>query len=162
MTNSTLLIVEDDAGLRSSLVKSFQKRGHEVLEASRASEASRIIHQQNIDLVLLDIRLAEGSGLDVLAEVRDLDDEIAVIMMTAFPEVKTAVRAMKDGARDFIVKPFELDELHLSVERVMEARELRREVRRLDREQIRRDEITEILGASSSTTSDVGICFSEP
>ncbi|MCH7870721.1 MAG: sigma-54-dependent Fis family transcriptional regulator [Planctomycetes bacterium] len=149
MTKSTLLIVEDDAGLRSSLVKSFQKRGYEVLEASRASEARRIVHQQNVDLVLLDIRLAEGSGLDVLAEVRDLDDEIAVIMMTAFPEVKTAVRAMKDGARDFIVKPFELDELHLSVERVMEARELRREVRRLDRERIGRDEITEILGGSS-------------
>lgn len=149
MTKSTLLIVEDDAGLRSSLVKSFRKKGYEVLEASRASDASRIVHQQNVDLVLLDMRLAEGTGLDVLAEVRDLDDEIAVIMMTAFPEVKTAVRAMKDGARDFIVKPFELDELHLSVQRAMETRELRREVRRLDRERISRDEMTEILGSSA-------------
>ena len=144
----TTLIVEDDEGLRSSLKKSLDRRGHEVLGASMLSEANRLLHERKIDLVLLDIRLPDGSGLDFLAGVRDLDEETLVIVMTAFPEVKTAVRAMKEGARDFIVKPFELEELHLTVQRTIEARDLRRDVRRLERESRRRDDIPEILGES--------------
>ncbi len=144
----TTLIVEDDEGLRSSLKKSLDRRGHEVLGASMLSEANRLLHERKIDLVLLDIRLPDGSGLDFLASVRDLDEETLVIVMTAFPEVKTAVRAMKEGARDFIVKPFELDELHLTVQRAVEARGLRRDVRRLERESRRREDVSEILGES--------------
>lgn len=146
----TMLITEDDEGLRSSLAKSFRRKGYDVLEAPTLAEARRLLQERKVDLVLLDNRLPDGFGLEVLAEVRDLDEEIAVIMMTAFPEVKTAVRAMKDGAADFIVKPFELEELQLTVKRVIEARELRREVRRLDRERIVRGEITEILGESDA------------
>ncbi len=144
----TTLIVEDDEGLRGSLEKSLARRGHEVLGASMLSEAGRMLHQRKIDLVLLDIRLPDGSGLDFLGKARDLDEEILVIVMTAFPEVKTAVRAMKLGARDFIVKPFELEELHLTVERAIEGRELRRDVRRLQRETAAFGDTTEILGES--------------
>jgi DNA-binding NtrC family response regulator len=128
--------------------KSLRRRGHEIIGVSTLSEADRLIHERKIDLVLLDIRLPDGSGLDFLVKVRDLDEEILVIVITAFPEVKTAVRAMKEGARDFIVKPFELEELHLSVERALESRKLRHDVRRLEREHRARDKITEILGES--------------
>ncbi len=147
---TTTLIVEDDEGLRSSMEKSLRRRGHEIIGVSTLSEADRLIHGRKIDLVLLDIRLPDGSGLDFLIKVRDLDEEILVIVMTAYPEVKTAVRAMKEGARDFIVKPFELEELHLSVERALEARKLRHDVRRLEREDRTRDKITEMLGESSA------------
>ena len=145
---TTTLIVEDDEGLRSSMEKSLRRRGHEIIGVSTLAEADRLIHERKIDLVLLDIRLPDGSGLDFLVKVRDLDEEILVIVITAFPEVKTAVRAMKEGARDFIVKPFELEELHLAVERAIEARKLRHDVRRLEREHRTRDRITEILGES--------------
>ncbi|MBP90288.1 MAG: hypothetical protein CMJ64_26885 [Planctomycetaceae bacterium] len=145
-----ILIVEDDSGLQSSLKKSFLRRDHAVSCASTVTEALEMLHGRKLDLVLLDNRLPDGSGLDVLTAVRDLDQEIAVIMMTAFPELKTAVRAMRDGARDFIVKPFELEELHLTVERAIEARELRRDVTRLERESRRRGEIAEILGESKA------------
>lgn len=143
-----ILIVEDDKGLRSSLKRSFSRRGHKVLDAATVSEASRLLREQKIDLVLADIRLPDGSGLDVLERAQDLDHEIAVVMMTAFPEVKTAVRAMKEGARDLIVKPFELEDLHLTVERAIETRELRREVQRLKHERQRRADVGEILGES--------------
>ncbi|MFQ5928155.1 MAG: sigma-54-dependent transcriptional regulator [Acidobacteriota bacterium] len=145
---TTMLIVEDDEGLRSSLEKSFRRKGHQVLSTSTAFEAIRLLAEQKIDLILLDIRLPDGSGLDVLATARDLDEEISVIMMTAFPEVKTAVRAIKAGAHDFVVKPFELEDLHISVERAIEAKELRRHVRRLEHERQSRGEISEILGES--------------
>ncbi len=143
-----MLIVEDDAGLRPSLERSFARRGHKVQCATSVADAQERMRTQRIDLVLLDVQLPDGSGLEVLKSARDLDEEIVVIMMTAFPEVKTAVHAMKEGARDFVVKPFELEELHLTVERAVEARELRRKVRRLEHERSSRAEIAEILGES--------------
>ncbi|MFQ5527576.1 MAG: sigma-54-dependent transcriptional regulator [Thermoanaerobaculia bacterium] len=144
----TLLLLEDDDGLRSSLEKSFRRKGHNVLAATRVEEAKRILAQRQVDLMLLDLRLPDGSGLEVLAFARELDEQVEAIMMTAFPEVKTAVRAMKEGARDFVIKPFELDELHLTVERVVEALELRRRVRRLERERLHHGEVDEMLGKS--------------
>lgn len=144
----TVLIVEDDVGVRSSLEKSTRRRGHEVLCASAVSEAGRLLRERQIDLILLDLRLPDGSGFDVLKAARDLDEEIAVVVMTAFAEVKTAVRAMKEGAYDFIVKPFELDELHVTVERAIQTQRLRRQVQRLEHEHQSRGEVTEILGES--------------
>ncbi len=145
---STMLIVEDDRGLRPSLERSFVRRGYEVLSVSTVSEATLLLKQRNIDLVLLDVQLPDGSGLDILTMAQDLDKETVVIIMTAFPEVKTAVHAMKGGASDFVVKPFELEELHMTVERAMETRILRRNVQLLEREREKRVEITEILGQS--------------
>ncbi len=143
----TMLVVEDDEGLRSSLEQTFARKGYEVLTATRAEDALRLLRTRDVALVLADIRLADGSGLDVLAAARALDDETIVIMMTAFPEVKTAVHAMKQGAHDFIIKPFELEALHLTVARALELRALRRNVRQLDHERRRRGDVTEILGA---------------
>jgi len=90
------------------------------------SEAERLLRERQIDLLLLDLLLPDGSGFDVLRTARDLDEDIVVIAMTAFAEVKTAVRAMKEGAYDFIVKPFELDDLRLTVQRVIQTQQLRR------------------------------------
>ncbi len=148
-----MLIVEDDSGLRSSLQQSFRRKGYEVLSTSTGSEALEVLRAQKIDLILLDVRLPDGSGLDILTAARDLDEEIQVVMMTAFPEIKTAVRAMKGGAHDFVVKPFELEELHLVIERAVEAIELRRKVDRLERERDRRDSVAEIIGDSVAIQS---------
>ncbi len=147
MTLSTL-IVEDDEGLRSALESSFRSKGHEVSGVSTVAAATDILHQRKIDLTLLDIRLPDGSGLEFLTQIRDFDEAIIVVMMTAFPEVKSAVQSMKEGAYDFIVKPFELQELHLTIQRAIEARELRRSVRHFQRERRLRDDIAEILGES--------------
>ena len=147
---STMLIVEDDKGLLPSLERSFTRRGYEVLGVSTVSEATKLLKQRGIDLALLDIQLPDGSGLDVLTTAQNLDNETVIVMMTAFPEVKTAVQAMKQGASDFVIKPFDLEELHLTVERAMETRRLRRNVHLLKREKRVRDETTEMLGNSSA------------
>ncbi|MBI2192536.1 MAG: sigma-54-dependent Fis family transcriptional regulator [Planctomycetes bacterium] len=127
-------------------------RGYEVVCAARAARAIRHLKGQNIHLVLLDIRLPDASGLQLLASIHELDEEIPVIMLTAFPEVKTAVQAMRKGPCDFIVKPFELEELHLAVGRAFEARELRRKVLRFEYERQTRCDRTEILGQSPAIT----------
>ncbi|MBI3939226.1 MAG: sigma-54-dependent Fis family transcriptional regulator [Acidobacteria bacterium] len=147
---STVLIVEDDLGLQSSLAKSIGRKGHEVVCTSAVSEANRLLRGRKIDLILLDLRLPDGSGFNILRAARDLDEDIVVIAMTAFAEVKTAVRAMKEGAYDFIVKPFELDDLHLTVERAIQTQQLQRQVRRLEHERQSREGVTEILGESSA------------
>lgn len=144
----TMLIVEDDQGLRSSIERSLRRRGHEILAASTVAEARRLLTERDVALVILDLRLPDGSGLEVLATVRDLDDKTPVIVITAFPEVKTAIRAMKEGASDFLTKPFDLEEMHLTVQRTLEARELRRNIHRLERERRSLGEATEILGRS--------------
>ncbi|MDP6117655.1 MAG: sigma-54 dependent transcriptional regulator [Planctomycetota bacterium] len=144
----TMMIVEDDNGLRTSLEKSFSRKGWEVLAATAVSEAQQLLRERKIDLILLDHRLPDGTGMKVLSEARELDPDILVIMFTAFPEVKTAVKAMKEGAHDFIIKPFELEELHLAVERAVEARSLREKVRHLEHERESRQRVTEILGES--------------
>ena len=144
----TMLIVEDDSGVRSSLERSFVRKGYKVVGAATIEEAIESLRTRKIDLVLLDIRLPDGSGLEVLRAARDLDEEILVIMMTAYPEVKTAVEAIKAGAHDFVIKPFELEEMRLTVQRALTALELRRKVYRLEREAQQQREVHEILGES--------------
>ncbi len=144
----TMLIVEDDAGLRSSLERSFVRKGHDVATASTVAEAIELLGRLSFAVVLLDMRLPDGTGLEVLRAARELDSEIVVVIMTAYPEIKTAVRAMKEGAFDLIVKPFELEELQLTVERASETHTLRRSLQRLERERRIREESTEILGES--------------
>ena len=145
---SMMLIVEDDESLRGSLESSFTLKGYEVIGAATISAATRILKQRSIDLILLDLRLPDGSGIDLLATVRDLDKETVVIVLTAFPEIRTAVRAMKEGASDFVTKPFDLEQLHLTVARAVETRTLRRNVWLLEWERRARGEITDILGES--------------
>ena len=144
----SILITEDDEGLRPSLERSVARGGYEVFSAACVSEAVGVLQERNIDLVLLDINLPDGSGFDVLEAAHNIDNEIVVIMITAFPDVKTAVSSMKKGAIDFIIKPFELEELHLTVERALETRSLRRNVRLLEHERDRRGPVTDILGES--------------
>ncbi len=148
-----MLIVEDDEGLRPSLEESFARKGHDIIGTSTASEAISLVRQLNIAVILLDIKLPDGSGLEVLKAAKEFDDEIIVIMMTAFPDIRTAVNAMKDGASDFVVKPYELAELHMAVERAIEIRSLRRSVRHLRHERQSRNEVTEILGESPAIAS---------
>jgi len=148
--NPSILIVEDDAGVRTSLERSMKRRGYDVHAAATVGDAKRVIGERDVDLVLADMKLPDGSGLEVLRAARETSGDVVVIVVTAFPDMKSAVNAMREGAHDFIVKPFELDEIHLCVERALEARELRRDVRRLERERRARAEVTEILGESAA------------
>lgn len=124
----TLLIVEDEAVLARNLAKLFTRQGFEVHHATGTAEAQRIASATPPDIVLLDLRLPDGSGLDLLDALLATDPDLPVIMMTAFGTVADAVQAMQRGARDYAQKPFGLDEIQLKVEHALRSTRQRREI----------------------------------
>ncbi len=124
----TLLIVEDEAVLARNLAKLFTRHGFEVQHAVGAADARQIASTTPPDVVLLDLRLPDGSGLDLLEKLLAEDPDLPVIMMTAFGTVTDAVQAMQRGARDYVQKPFELDEIQLKVEHALRSARQRREI----------------------------------
>jgi len=126
-----ILVVEDDTTIRVTLGEVLGKLGHDVVQTETGREALERSRHQDFDLVLLDLRLPDMHGLDVLRTLREADGEALVVVMTAFPEVRTAIESVKAGAYDYINKPFDLDDLRELVRRALETRKLRLEVARL-------------------------------
>ena len=147
MAHATILIVDDEALIRWSLRERLAAEGYDVLEAGTTAEAlDRTM--PDVDLVLLDFKLPDGDGIDVLRRIKDVSPDTQVIMMTAFSTVETAVEAMKLGAYHYVNKPFNLDEVMLLVEKALETRQLRREVRTLRTTQVRDFSFDAIVGGS--------------
>ncbi len=111
-----LLIVEDDIAFARILEAFLKKKEYEVTSTSTLKDASKYIQKQNFDLFLLDYRLPDGTGLDLLEEVRESNPGAPVIIMTGFHDVRTVVKAMKMGASDYITKPVNPDELLMVLE----------------------------------------------
>ncbi len=126
--NEPILIVEDDATLRVTLSGFLGRLGFAVDAAENVAGALALARQQRYGLVLLDLRLPDGDGLSLIGALREIDEEALLVMMTAFPEVRTAVAALKAGAYDYINKPFDLEDLRELIGRALETRALRREV----------------------------------
>ena len=124
----TLLIVEDEAILARNLAKAFATRGWTVTQAATAADSRRVAGETPPHVVLLDLRLPDGSGLDVLTDLLAATPDLPVIMMTGHGSVADAVEAMQRGARDFVQKPLELEEIRLKVERALGATREHREV----------------------------------
>ena len=144
----SILIVDDDGVMQETLSDVLKKRGYEVFSVGSGSGALALAKKNVIDLILLDMRLPDIDGLEVLKKIKEFDTEILVIMMTAFSDVQTAVSAMKSGAYDYINKPFELEELKLLIEKGLETKSLINEVRRLHREQKEKYQNSHIYGVS--------------
>src|SRR5262252_1125992 len=125
---ATLLIVEDELVLARNLSKAFVRHGFEVQHATGIAEGRKVAASTPVDVVLLDLRLPDGSGLDLLDTLVAADADLPVIMMTAYGSVADAVHAMQRGARDYVQKPFELDEIQLKVEHALRGARQRREI----------------------------------
>ena len=135
MSERLILVVDDEESQRKVLAGFLRKRGYAVETAGSPAEALAVAAARTVDLVLSDLKMPGGSGLDLLLGLRQLNPEIPVILMTAFATVQSAVAAMKQGAADYLTKPVDLDELELLVARVLERRALVSENRAL-REQL--------------------------
>jgi two-component system response regulator AtoC len=144
----SILIVDDDGVMQETLSGVLRKRGYETFSVGSGNESLSMIKKNIIDLILLDMKLPDIDGLEVLKKIKEFDTEILVIMMTAFSDVQTAVSAMKSGAYDYINKPFELDELKLLIEKGLETKSLINEVRRLHRQQKENYQNSHIYGVS--------------
>lgn len=127
----TILIVDDDGVMCHTLSDVLKKMSYDVTSVQSGEDALHSLREGPFDLILLDIVLPDMSGLDVLKKIRAIDGDAFVIMMTAYADVQTAVTAMKAGAYDYINKPFELEELRLTIRKALETKELKGEVLRL-------------------------------
>ena len=151
-----ILLVEDKESLRRVLRLTLENAGYSVNEAADAREA---IHQISLTphrVVLTDLRMPNGSGLDVLRAARSADGDVPVIVMTAFGSIDEAVQAMKDGAHDFLQKPVDSNHLLLLVDRALEQAKLRTENILLREEWSRRYGFPRILGESEVMKRAVG------
>src|SRR5262245_56877849 len=117
-----VLIVDDDAAIRTSLAEAVSEWGAEVRMAVDVTDALARVAERVPDLVLSDIRMPGGSGVDLLELLRERSVDTDVVLMTAYEDMTTIVTAMREGAVDFIVKPIALDALRELVERVFEDR----------------------------------------
>ena len=141
-----VLVVEDKESLRVMLRKTLEVRGYSVDEAGDAYEAKRRLSATRYLVVLTDLRLPAGSGFDVLQAAQDSDPEMPVVVMTAFGTVDEAVRAMKNGAADFLTKPVDTDHLMVLLDRAIDRRRLLTEYVLLKEEYQRRVGLPKLLG----------------
>jgi two-component system, NtrC family, response regulator AtoC len=128
-----VLIIEDEKLIRWSLRQKLEGQGYEVNEAETGSEGLLALDEGIYDVILLDYKLPDMTGLEVLRALRGQDNDVVVIMITAYSTVESAVDAIKLGAYDYITKPFDMDELLRKVQKALETTKLRREVRELRR-----------------------------
>jgi response regulator RpfG family c-di-GMP phosphodiesterase len=125
----TILITDDELAIRRLLKQRLTSEGHECLEAGSASRALDELQNNEVELVILDIKMPGKSGVQLLPEIRAGYPDAMVIMATAITDTSTAIHCMKLGAYDYITKPFDLDEVVLSVDKALEKRRLQLENR---------------------------------
>ena len=126
-----ILIVDDETIVRDSLAAWFRQDGHHVDVAESGKEALRLVSANRYDMAFLDIKMPGMDGLELQTRLAAADAELSIVLMTAYASVETAVKAMKNGAYDYIVKPFDPDDLSMLVKRAAEHRSLRAENIRL-------------------------------
>ncbi|MDW7645317.1 MAG: sigma-54 dependent transcriptional regulator [Desulfuromonadales bacterium] len=148
MRKYKILVVDDEHLIRWSLEQNLRKQGYDVGTAASGEEALKAVQDDAPDLILLDIQLPGINGLDVLQKVKELDDEIIVIMVTALGVLETAVQAMRMGAFDYVNKPFNLDELAIVINKALETGDLKKEVANLRTVHSHKFGVSQIIGSS--------------
>ena len=123
--------MDDDLAHRTMLRTLLGGWRYDITEADDGQRAIEAVHQKPFDLILMDIRMIKVSGLEALSEIKRFNPAIPVIIMTAYASVETAVKALKEGAYDYLTKPLDFDELKLTIERAMEHTRLKEENRYL-------------------------------
>jgi len=131
---ATILIIDDELDTREVLKDRLESLNYRVLTAATGKEGLERLERENPHIVLLDIELPDMNGLEMLGEIRKREHDITVVMITAYGTIERAVRAMKEGAYDFIPKPFEPDHIALIIAKALERERLKREVELLSEE----------------------------
>ena len=152
MASDKILIVDDERLVRWSLRQKCEEWGYQVIEAEAGEPGLKVAHNESPDLVLLDVRLPDISGLEVLDQLKKSGDARAVIMITADPQLDDVKAALKLGAYDFVGKPIDFDELNVTIKNALEATKLRSEVQSLRGEMRRRTGYHEVVGSSPKMT----------
>jgi len=147
-SSNNILIVDDERFIRLALREAVRSWGYEPFEAESVAEAKRLFEEVEPAIVLLDIDLPDGSGLDVLSVIKEKKPDTIAVMVTGNVDVPNVLTALRGGAHDFISKPIRLEELRVTLRNATETHTLRREVERTRTESSRRFSFSEIIGES--------------
>ena len=145
-----ILVVDDERSMRDFLEIFFRRAGHAVTTASDVDSALVSLEAEEYDVVISDMQMPGRTGLDLLREVNELQPDASVILITAYASADTAITAMKEGAYDYVTKPFKVDELGIIVEKALEKKQLARENRRLRSELRTHARSRAIVGSSAA------------
>jgi len=143
-----ILVVDDDSGARTALADLLRHTGYTVETAADGFKALSKLQELGPDLLLTDLRMPGMDGLDLMRRAREIDPEIATIVMTASGDIDTAVSAMRQGAADYLAKPLHMDELEIVLDRELERRRLRKEAGLLRARLSQRHRLTGLVGSS--------------
>jgi DNA-binding NtrC family response regulator len=145
-----ILIVDDDSAIRWTLGEALRSWNYDSIQAASVAEAIRVFQEEEPGVALLDIDLPDGSGLDVLTEIKRQQPDAIAIMVTANVDVKNTISALRGGAHDFIGKPIRLEELRVTLRNALETRSLRREIKQVRRERSQQFSFDQIIGDSAA------------
>ncbi len=148
MTKDKILVADDEKSMREFLDIMLKKEGYRVTLASNGDEVIKLIEKDIFDLALVDLRMPKQDGLSVLKHIKTVSPETIVIVITAYASADTAIKAMKEGAYDYITKPFKIDEMKLVIQNALEKRHLQKENRILKEVVRDRYQFDNIIGQS--------------
>ncbi len=143
-----VLVVEDDSEMLEMVREHLEEAGYTVEGLGSATQAIANLRQESYDAILTDLRMPDGDGMEVLRAARETQGDAPIILITAFGTIESAIQAIREGAYDFVTKPFALEEISLLLAKGLEARQLREENRRLRQEVSDRYRFANLLGAS--------------
>lgn len=152
MAKETILLMDDEHLVRWPLKKRLSKEGYNVVEADNCGDGLQMALSEDVDMAIFDLKLPDGSGVDVLGKVKEQRPEFPIIIMTGYGSVNSAVEALKLGAFDFISKPCNLEELMHLVKRALELSSLKEEVKTLRKRVRKRGGFEAIIGKSAPIT----------
>src|SRR5436190_1389734 len=145
-----ILIADDHDSLRRGLAQAIAEAGHEIEEAPNGNAAIEKLHEGFFDVVVSDLKMGGSTGLEVLKTAKQLHPTTAVILMTAFASVSTAVEAIKSGAFDYVQKPFEIEEMEVKIEKALEMRRMQHQIDYLRHAQGDIYDFERIIGSSGA------------
>ena len=148
MSSAKILIVDDELIMRESLAGWLQRDGYTVDAAPSGEEALEKLKEARFDIMLVDIKMEGISGLDVLQHVKENDPDVAIVMITAYGSIPTAIEAMKNGAYDYMLKPFDPNELGVLIEKIIRYQDQAREMQFLREEVKERTRFESMIGQS--------------
>jgi DNA-binding NtrC family response regulator len=155
MKTLPLLIIDDESSLRALLSQVLKLEGYEIFEAETAKQGKEILSQERISVVVTDVRLPDGNGIELTSELKALNPDIEVVVITAFGTIEDGVKAMRNGAFDYITKGDDDDRIVLTIEKASEKAALRRQVRDLQRRVESKVEFSKLTGKSESFSKAV-------
>lgn len=148
MDNTKILIVDDELIMRESLAGWLERDGHEVSAAASGEEAMELLKDSRFDILLVDIKMDGMSGMDVLKQVKESDPDVDVVMITAYGSIPSAIEAMKKGAYDYLLKPFDPDALGVLIDKIIKHQDQARETLYLREQYKDRTRFENMIGQS--------------